>query len=93
MMSLIQDLPGEEVNKNILEINSKKILFFFFFKSGHDLHINFSGNSYSSLGHTYQIPKGHTYGDNSSAIYLAGKKEFHVDHVVVFQGRKTDLKK
>jgi hypothetical protein len=60
---------------------------------GHDLHINLSGNSYSSLGHTYQIPKGHTYGDHSSAIYLAGKKEFHVDHVVVFQGRKTDLKK
>lgn len=57
---------------------------------GHDLHFNLSGQSYSNLGHTYQLPKGLTYGDNSSALYFAGSKNFSLDQIVIFQGRKQE---
>ena len=58
------------------------------FGGGYDLQIsNNAGsntNSYSSLGHTYSPPPGHSYGSSSTNSFLAGSYTFRPDEVEVF---------
>ena len=58
------------------------------FGGGHDLHIadncHTNTNSYSKLGHTYQLPAGYTYNTPQAWSLLAGSYSFKCDDYEVF---------
>ena len=58
------------------------------FGGGHDLRIadkcNTNTNSFSNLGHTYELPVSYTYGTTEAQSLLAGSSPFKVDEYEVF---------
>ena len=41
-------------------------------------------NSYSNLGHTYELPAGIVYGSDEAKSYLAGSEYFKLKELEVF---------
>lgn len=59
------------------------------FGGGFDLYIcdncNTQKSSYSSLGHSFQLPTGYSYGNTNSQNLLAGEYYFSVKEIEVFK--------
>ncbi|CDW80390.1 tldc domain-containing protein [Stylonychia lemnae] len=55
----------------------------------HDLHIssdcNINSDSYSNLGHTFQVPDGYVYGQENTRQYLVGGLKFKVIEIEVYR--------
>jgi hypothetical protein len=45
---------------------------------------NKSTNSFSNLGHTYELPTGLTFGSDAAQSFLAGSYHFQVEEIEVF---------
>ena len=58
------------------------------FGNGHDIGItsyaSSNTNSYTNLGHGYNPPAGHSYGNSFTRSFLAGSYNFQPDEVEVF---------
>ena len=58
------------------------------FGNGHDIYIasyaSSNTDSYTSLGHTYSPPSGHSHSSSFTQSFLAGSYTFQPDEVEVF---------
>ena len=59
------------------------------FGGGHDISVydssNQNYNSYSNLGHSYQLPNNITYGSQEAQSYLAGSYTWQTTEIEVYQ--------
>jgi len=59
------------------------------FGAGHDIYVsdnsNQNNNSYSNLGHSYQLPNNMNYGSEEAKSYLAGSYYWQTTEIEVYQ--------